>query len=46
MNGPLIGVIYRPPNNKIDSFENIMNQILGKIDKENKIGQLMGDFIN
>jgi hypothetical protein len=27
-------------------FENIMNQILGKIDKENKIGQLMGDFIN
>ena len=40
----IIGVIYRPPNNKIDSFENIMNQILGKIDKENKIGYLMGDF--
>jgi hypothetical protein len=38
------GVIYRPPNSKYDLFENKMNQILGKIDQENKICYLMGDF--
>jgi hypothetical protein len=32
------------PNNKIDLFENLMSRILGKVDKENKIGYLMGDF--
>ena len=40
----IVGVIYRPPNSKFDSFENKMNQILGKIDQENKICYLMGDF--
>jgi ASC-1-like (ASCH) protein len=40
----IVGVIYRPPNNKFDSFETKMNQILGKIDKENKLCYLMGDF--
>ena len=40
----IIGVIYRPPSNKIDLFENEMNQILRKLDKENKIGFLLGDF--
>jgi hypothetical protein len=40
----IIGVIYRPPNNKIDEFENKINEILGKIDKENKVCYLMGDF--
>ena len=40
----IIGVIYRPPNNKLDEFENNINQILSKIDKENKICYLMGDF--
>ena len=39
-----IGVIYRPPNSKFNSFENEINQILSKIDKENKICYLMGDF--
>ena len=28
----IIGVIYRPPNNKLDEFENNINQILSKID--------------
>ena len=40
----VIGVIYRPPNSKFNSFENEINQILSKIDKENKICYLMGDF--
>jgi hypothetical protein len=40
----IIGTIYRPPNNKIDTFENSMKRILEKIDKEKKIGYLMGDF--
>ena len=33
----VIGVIYRPPNSKFNLFENEINQILSKIDKENKI---------
>ena len=40
----VIGVIYRPPNSKFNLFENEINQILSKIDKENKICYLMGDF--
>ena len=40
----IVVVIYRPPNNKIETFENAMNQILSKLDKENKICYLMGDF--
>jgi exonuclease III len=40
----IVGVIYRPPNNKIETFENAMNQILSKLGKENKICYLMGDF--
>lgn len=40
----IIGVIYRKPNNKIDEFENKINQMLGKVHKENKICYLMGDF--
>jgi hypothetical protein len=40
----IIGVIYRPPNSKYDLFENEINKILSKIDKENKICYLMGHF--
>jgi aminoglycoside phosphotransferase family enzyme len=40
----IIGVIYRPPNGNIDLFETKFNQLLSKIDKENKICYLMGDF--
>ena len=40
----IIAVIYRPPNNKIEIFENPMNDLLNKIDRENKICYLMGDF--
>ena len=40
----VVGVIFRPPNNKIEAFENAINETLSKIDKENKICYLMGDF--
>jgi hypothetical protein len=36
--------IYRPPNNKIEIFQNALNEIIEKIDKENKISYFMGDF--
>ncbi len=39
----LIGVIYRPPNSKFNPFENEINEILTKINKENKTCYLMGD---
>ena len=40
----IIGVIYRPPNNKFDTFEIAINDILNSVDKENKICYLIGDF--
>jgi exonuclease III len=40
----IIGVIYRPPNSNFETFKNTLNTILEKIDKENKICYLMGDF--
>ena len=40
----IVGTIYRPPNKKVEVFENAMNELLHKIDKESKICYLMGDF--
>ena len=40
----IIGVIDRPPNSNFNLFENEINKILSKTDKENKICYLMGDF--
>ena len=40
----IVGIIYRPPNNKIEVFQDAINEILSKVDKENKICYLMGDF--
>ena len=40
----IIGIIYRPPSSNFDTFENTMNEILGKIGRENKHCYLMGDF--
>ena len=37
----IIGVIYRPPNGK---FEKPISENLNKMDKENKICYMMGDF--
>ena len=39
-----VGVIYRPPNNKINEYEESISSILAKIDKESKPCYLMGDF--
>ena len=40
----IIGVVYRPPNKKLEIFQNEINKIIGKMEKENKISYLMGDF--
>jgi endonuclease/exonuclease/phosphatase family metal-dependent hydrolase len=40
----IVGVIYRPPNNKFKEFKDIMNAILENVDKENKLCYLIGDF--
>ena len=40
----IIGVIYGPPNRNFATFESAMNTILEKIDRENKLCYLMGDF--
>ena len=38
------GVIYRPPNQNVDEFLTMTNELLSKILKENKVCYLMGDF--
>ena len=40
----IVGVIYRPPNSYFATFESTTNTILEKIDRENKLCYLMGDF--
>ena len=37
-------VIYRPPNENVDEFLTMTNELLSKISKENKVCYLMGDF--
>ena len=44
VNQKSVGVIYRPPNMDVNLFLNTFNETLGKISKENKICNLMGDF--
>ena len=40
----IIGVIYRPPNQDILSFNEKLNDIINKIRMENKICYLLGDY--
>ena len=40
----IVGVIYRPPNQNLDSFLNEFNELTEKILRENKICYLLGDF--
>ena len=40
----LIGVIYRPPNEHYDLFEEHLSDVLELINRENKKCFLMGDF--
>ncbi|EDO36449.1 predicted protein [Nematostella vectensis] len=40
----IVGVIYRPPDNNYNQFEQSLNNILQQLDKEKKPCYLMGDF--
>ena len=40
----IVGVIYKPTSGDFPTFKNTMNTILEKIDRENKVCYLMGDF--
>ena len=40
----LIGIIYRPPNNKLDLFKEYLCELLQKLALQKKKCYLMGDF--
>ena len=40
----IVGIIYRPPNQNVNDFLIRMNDVLGKISRDNEICYLMGDF--
>ena len=40
----IVGIFYRPPNQTVNEFVTRMNEILGKISRDNKICYIMGDF--
>ena len=40
----IVGVIYRPPNDKLELFKNSLSELLQKIDSQKKKCFLMGDF--
>ena len=40
----IIGVIYRPPNKDVKSFNELMTTIIDKVNKEKKICYFMGDY--
>ena len=40
----IIGTIYRQPNTNVDLFITKLNELLGKLGREQKLCYLMGDF--
>ena len=40
----LVGIIYRPPNSKLEQFKECLAEILQKVDRQNKKCYLIGDF--
>ena len=40
----LIGIIYRPPNGRLEEFKECLSNLLQTLDLENKKCFLMGDF--
>ena len=40
----IVGVIYRPPNDKLELFKNSLSELLQKIDSQKKKCFLVGDF--
>lgn len=43
-NSVIVGIIYRPPNDKFTAFKESLNELLQKLDSQNKKCFLMGDF--
>ena len=41
----IVGIVYRPPNHRLDDFLSTSNELLGNISRENKISFVMGDFL-
>ena len=39
-----MGVIYRPPNDKLEQFKQTLSEILQKIDLQKRKCYIMGDF--
>ena len=40
----LVGIMYRPLNNKVNEFDDLLENVLMKINRENKKCHLLGDF--
>ena len=40
----IVGVVYRPPNQKLQDFMNSLDLLLASISKENKICYVVGDW--
>ena len=40
----ILGVVYRPPNQDVNSFNNSLTNILSRVKSERKLIQIMGDF--
>ena len=40
----IIGIVYRPPNNKYNKFEEHLTNVLGHLNKEDKDTFIIGDF--
>ena len=40
----IAGVVYRPPNNNVETFTTTLNSIICRISKENKICYVVGDM--
>ena len=43
-NNIIVGVIYRPPNDKLERFKESLSELLQKIDLKKKKCYIMGDF--
>lgn len=43
-NNTIVGVIYRPPNDKLEQFKQSLSEILQKIDLQKKKCYILGDF--
>ena len=42
----IVGIVYRPPNQRLDDFLSTNNELLGNVSRENKICFLIGQFLD